>query len=424
MLTKKYDDAVAAHQAEIEAEKQRRSKKNKRIAIIASSVIVAVIALVLIVTKVILPANDYKKAINLLESGEYISAEKAFVELGDYKDSQTMVLESRLRKAKEHIAHKEYAQAYAILRVLQDYSDASHVLLDGKISEANEYIQAGDFEKGYGILNSLGEGDLVNENIYHRAETALAKKEYDIAHTLFSSLKGYKDASEQAQEAKYQKACDLLEDKNYDAANPIFEGLGDYKDSKNKIHYHDYQVKDSKTANCTEGGHSTYYCEGCLDEYTEQIKELGHSYSGATCTKASICSRCGAQEKGALGHTTTTGVCSRCKYNFTAPLYFSGCAGSEFGKGRGMHALTLPYGKYRITMTVTKLYSYSSPDDFWDADINDGYTHPGKDYMTGMGVFGYGTGSDTDIYVGEVKSGGYVYVHISGEYTISIVPIN
>ena len=179
------------------------------------------------------------------------------------------------------------------------------------------------------------------------------------------------------------------------------------------IHYHDYQITDAKTATCTSGGFCTYYCEGCQDGHTEQIGVLGHNYSGATCTSASVCSRCGLQEQAALGHTTSTGVCARCNYNFTAPLYFSGSGDGIFNN---YHSLVLPYGTYKITLKIK--YTTSN----WDMGVcRDNLSAYNSSVLV---MFDYRFGTFTDYFTAEIVSGGYIWVRIDGYYEIAVTPVN
>lgn len=55
---------------------------------------------------------------------------------------------------------------------------------------------------------------------------------------------------------------------------------------------------------CTQDG----VCARC----GEVVKATGHQFSEATCTQPRICNVCGEMEGEALGHTSTTGVCTRC----------------------------------------------------------------------------------------------------------------
>ena len=43
-----------------------------------------------------------------------------------------------------------------------------------------------------------------------------------------------------------------------------------------------------------------------------------HKWSNATCTTPKTCTKCSKTSGGALGHTTTSGICSRCKENFSS----------------------------------------------------------------------------------------------------------
>ena len=79
--------------AERKAEEKRkaaalRKKRNKKIAIIGSAAAVIIIAAFLLVTKVIQPANTYKRAEKLYDAGQYQEAALAFGSLGDYKDAK------------------------------------------------------------------------------------------------------------------------------------------------------------------------------------------------------------------------------------------------------------------------------------------------------------------------------------------------
>lgn len=89
---------AAEEQAKIDAEEERQrviaeqrkkaqQEREKRLAIITVSVIVAVIAIALIVTKVILPGKAYKEAEALLVAGDTYGAAKAFGTAGTYRDA-------------------------------------------------------------------------------------------------------------------------------------------------------------------------------------------------------------------------------------------------------------------------------------------------------------------------------------------------
>ncbi|MBO6263894.1 MAG: hypothetical protein J6N93_06485, partial [Clostridia bacterium] len=77
---------------------------------------------------------------------------------------------------------------------------------------------------------------------------------------------------------------------------------------------HDYEIAEQKAATCTDDGYIKYKCKICDDEYTVEIKALGHDYkatvTAATCTAYGyttyVCKVCGNYYTGdyvnPLGH--------------------------------------------------------------------------------------------------------------------------
>ena len=68
-------------------EAQKRARRNKKIAMIASPIVVAFVVFIIILNSVIIPNGKYNDAVDLMNSGKYEDAYKIFQELGDYKDS-------------------------------------------------------------------------------------------------------------------------------------------------------------------------------------------------------------------------------------------------------------------------------------------------------------------------------------------------
>ena len=101
-------------------------KKLVKILKIAVPALVAVIAAVLIVTKVVIPNSSYNKAVALLEDGKYKEAAAAFDALGDYKDSKDLAGE----------AQEKQAAAEKLAEVAEQIAEAEALEKDGKIAEA------------------------------------------------------------------------------------------------------------------------------------------------------------------------------------------------------------------------------------------------------------------------------------------------
>lgn len=87
--------------ARIEAEK--RAKRNKKIAIITTPIVCAIIAFLIVLNTVIIPNGKYNDAIALMNAGRLDEAYNIFLELGAYKDAVDKTCDIRLMKTKEQL---------------------------------------------------------------------------------------------------------------------------------------------------------------------------------------------------------------------------------------------------------------------------------------------------------------------------------
>ncbi len=68
-------------------EKERIAKRNKKIAIITTPIVCAIIAFIIVLNTVIIPNGKYNDAIALMDAGNIVDAYEALVALDGYKDS-------------------------------------------------------------------------------------------------------------------------------------------------------------------------------------------------------------------------------------------------------------------------------------------------------------------------------------------------
>ena len=179
-----------AERAAKEKAEAAQRKKNRKAGIIFGSVAVAVIVVMLLVTKIIIPGNQYQRASELEETGRLDEAQLAFEALENYKDSA-----ERANQIATVIAENEAAELAA-------------------------------------------QREAENAAAYSAAEKLMSEGEYEKAASAFESLGKYRDSSKRAKEAieaknaeDYSMAMDYLNRKNYDDAIAAFEALGTYKDS-------------------------------------------------------------------------------------------------------------------------------------------------------------------------------------------------
>ena len=76
-------------QAEIaRKEAEKRAKRNKKIAIITTPIVCAIIAFLIVLNTVIIPNGKYNDAIALMDAGNIVEAYEALIALDGYKDSE------------------------------------------------------------------------------------------------------------------------------------------------------------------------------------------------------------------------------------------------------------------------------------------------------------------------------------------------
>lgn len=164
---------VAEEQAVKEAAAKKVKKKTEKFLKIAIPAVCALVAIVLLLTKVVIPNNKYKDAVALLNAGQYSEAITAFSELGDYKDAPQMVIESEDRKMQYELetAYQEavslletgsYIEAYEVFSELNGYKDSNekaniiyseHEDEKIKFAKVGDYVSFGAYEQDNITLN-------------------------------------------------------------------------------------------------------------------------------------------------------------------------------------------------------------------------------------------------------------------------------
>ena len=86
-------------------------------------------------------------------------------------------------------------------------------------------------------------------------------------------------------------------------------------------------------------------------EVTTATTTCTHLWKSATCTEPKTCTKCGATDGVALGHTTNSGICTRCGQNFSA--WKIGEYTDEFNQPTGKKYIVVDsYGKFSNSATT------------------------------------------------------------------------
>ncbi len=258
-----------AEEARIEAERKEEeerivAKKRKKIAAIIAPIIVACIAFVIVLTKVIIPNQKYNAAVELYNAGKYEDAIEAFTALDGYKDSAEQITECKNAEAYVYAitAMEEglYDNAITAFTMLDGYKDSAvqiekceTAIKDEKYAAAIELYTAGKYEDAIAAFSALdGYKDSAAqiekcEKLFKNENYAAAVELYNIgkyeeAIEVFSALNGYKDSAVQIEaceaaikDEKYAEAMELYNAGQYEEAIAAFSALGGYKDSKDIV---------------------------------------------------------------------------------------------------------------------------------------------------------------------------------------------
>ncbi|MEG2542847.1 MAG: hypothetical protein RSA64_06355, partial [Christensenellaceae bacterium] len=109
---------------------------------------------------------DYYIAMDLLTQGKYEDAISAFEALGDFKDSQEMITETKYRQAGQMEIDEEYASAYEIYTDLGDYADSMEMkdeLMEMLYTIGVDAYNAGDYVTARENLGLIPEYEDANE---------------------------------------------------------------------------------------------------------------------------------------------------------------------------------------------------------------------------------------------------------------------
>ena len=148
-----YDELTREKNVRVAAEKEQAEKeaaaarvreevsraKAKKIGIVAAVATIIIIAASFVVTKVIIPSNNYRAAEEMLAAGDYDGAIAGFTALSDYKDSAERAIEAEASKeeaanaaayteAKTMLANKNYEDAIAAFEALGNYSNSCEMI--------------------------------------------------------------------------------------------------------------------------------------------------------------------------------------------------------------------------------------------------------------------------------------------------------
>ena len=161
--SKKRIDECKHRIEEIRASIKANKKKAGKIAIIACVAIAVIIAFIIVLKAVIIPASKYSNAVAMMNSGDFDNAIDAFEAMDGYKDSEEKITECIYKKAEAYFKDGKYKEASEIYDKISNYSDAK---------------------------------EKYRESIYQMALAYYNDKDYDRSNPMFEEIKDYKDSAD------------------------------------------------------------------------------------------------------------------------------------------------------------------------------------------------------------------------------------
>ena len=198
--------------------------------------------------------KDYQKASAYLEKGDYEQAERAFLALGDYKDSRqkaeqakTAALDAVYDEAVRAQEANNLDKAKELFLSLGDYKDAKDRLSQLETSQKQQELMQryqkayndfnfGNYSDAYVAFQALGDyNDSAKYAAYCYAMSLKIKGEYESAAAAFEDSGDFLDSAEQVLACRYKQATVLYGKGEYESAITLFSALGNYQDSEEKL---------------------------------------------------------------------------------------------------------------------------------------------------------------------------------------------
>lgn len=205
-------------------------KRNKKIAIIVSAAIAIIIAFLIVLFNVIIPAVKYSSANKCVENKEYLEAVSIYEELADYKDSAEKAVSARYLLATTQLENKEYQSAYENFSLIKDYEDSKDKYQTAGIGYAQAEISAKKYQSAIDILGTVGtfedKSAMLDQCYTEGAKEFYADKQYYSALTWYQRVTRYDKNADFYTDSCYKYAVECINDGDYSSALTYLDKAG------------------------------------------------------------------------------------------------------------------------------------------------------------------------------------------------------
>lgn len=138
---------------------RQRDRRHRKVAIVCTAIGAAVIAVVLVISLIVVPANQYSEALEKFTAGDYIGASQQFAGIAYYKDSTEYLQKAYYHLGQESMHREDYLAAEDYLDKAGTVEDAQTQLLQVRgilYDKALQELAAGDYAAAQIDFDAVG----------------------------------------------------------------------------------------------------------------------------------------------------------------------------------------------------------------------------------------------------------------------------
>lgn len=138
-------DELTAKAERTRQERARIAKRNKKIALIVTLIVCAVIAFIVLLNTVIIPNGKYNDALALMEAGKYGSAANIFNKILDYSDAKSMYNQCVELGAQHEFDQGNYTTVIEMLECSDSFDATNDLYIQACLAMAERRISNNEF---------------------------------------------------------------------------------------------------------------------------------------------------------------------------------------------------------------------------------------------------------------------------------------
>lgn len=224
---------------------------------------------------------DYRKASTFIADGNYSDAITLFQELGDYKDSEAKILETKFLWACSLCENESFSDAITILEEISEYEPAKEFLPEAQYNYALKLFDAKQYDEALKYFRRCEDYKLTASALDSCAEKLCAEKEYGVAVEYYFL---HDDSEEMMQELYYSILCEQMDNHNYEEVAELYTKIEGYKDTTTNDKFAGAKLLSAKKVSYSVSEFSWISFSSLTMELSFTESKLTSSITGGNCS--------------------------------------------------------------------------------------------------------------------------------------------